>query len=308
MLDIQTIIERANIIHNNTYDYRDSVYLGMHEKMKIICKTHGDFYQTPTTHIHGKCGCPKCGMLKQNSNNTRSKEEFTKESIVIHNNFYDYRLVTTGRYDEYNDIICPIHGIFNQTVKSHLVGHGCWECYKIKNSKLKIKDLDHFIRRSVLIHRDKYDYTKSIYVNDRTKLIVICKKHGEFLVTPNQHYHGNGCPSCKSSKGEIKVRNYLIDNNIDFVTQKKFDGCVNKRKLMFDFYIPNINACIEYDGLQHYQPYYGKVPVEYIQHNDNIKTKYCEDNGIKLIRIKYTKYDKIEEILKKELLDDIPTN
>jgi hypothetical protein len=55
--------------------------------------------------------------------------------------------------------------------------------------------------------------------------------------------------------------------------------------------------------MQHYYPYFGKVSVEYIQHNDKIKTKFCEDNNIKLIRIKYTDYDKIEEILKKELID-----
>jgi hypothetical protein len=301
MIDTNEFIRKAKLIHGDKYDYSKTKYINCKEKIIIICPIHGEFLQTPDSHLACKSGCAECGKILQSKNNTRTKDEFIVEGAKVHKNKYDYTLVNSGKYKAYVDIICPIHGKFTQTVKNHLSGHGCWECYKIKNSMLKKKDLQHFIKMSKKIHRDTYDYSNSKYINDRTKIFVLCKLHGEFETTPNNHYRGNGCPMCKSSKGEIKVRNFLYDNKIHFVEQKKFEKCVNKRKLPFDFYLLDYNICIEYDGIQHYFPTFGSIPIEYIKHNDKIKTKYCKENNIKLIRIKYTKYDKIEEILKREL-------
>lgn len=303
-MDTIKFIKISKNNHNNKYDYSKSVYVDYKTKVEVICSIHGSFLVFPSPHMHESLGCPTCSTIYRLSKYTRTKEEFINEANIKHNNKYDYSLVHTGAYKEYIKIICPIHGVFEQTIKNHLSGHSCWECYKIKNSKLKIKDIHHFLKRAKLIHRDMYNYSKSVYVNDKTKLIITCKKHGDYEITPNNHYRGNGCPDCKLSKGEIKIYNFLKDNNIVFIRQATFEKCINKRKLKFDFYIPTLNICIEYDGCQHYQPYFGKVPVEYIQKNDKIKTKYCKKFGIKLIRIKYTNYNKIESILIEEILNE----
>ena len=98
-------------------------------------------------------------------------------------------------------------------------------------------------------------------------------------------------------------------NNIGFCPQKTFKECKYKDQLRFDFYIPKHNICIEYDGIQHFEPIdfagkgeeWAKEQFKEQQIKDNIKTQYCLDNDIKLIRIPYWEFDNIENILKQEL-------
>ena len=101
---------------------------------------------------------------------------------------------------------------------------------------------------------------------------------------------GGGCPKCKSSRGEQLIINFLKNNNIKFVFQKKFENCKYKRLLSYDFYLPDKNICIEFDGIQHFKPinkFGGEQGLLNRQNNDEIKNIYCHTNNIKLIRIKY---------------------
>ena len=106
-------------------------------------------------------------------------------------------------------------------------------------------------------------------------------------------------------KGEIKIINFLENNNIRYIIQHKFNDCIGlKRKLPFDFYLLEQNICIEYDGGQHFEPverYGGEEGFKKRQKLDQIKTDYCKNNNIKLIRIPYWDFKSIEQILKKEL-------
>lgn len=111
-------------------------------------------------------------------------------------NYYDYSLVEYINQRTFVNIICPIHGIFKQIPKDHLKGCGCIKC----SGKNK-KSLDEFIKEGKLIHEDKYDYSKVEYINNSTKVIIICPIHGEFYQTPKIHLTKMcGCPKC----GEIK--------------------------------------------------------------------------------------------------------
>ena len=79
-------------------------------------------------------------------------------------------------------------------------------------------------------------------------------------------------------------------NNIKYERQKKFTECKNIRKLSFDFYLPNYNIIIEYDGIQHFEIidyWLGSDGLKDRIFRDNIKTDYCLNNNIKLLRIKY---------------------
>ena len=109
-----------------------------------------------------------------------------------------------------------------------------------------------------------------------------------FEQKPKDHIHGKqGCPSCKLSKGEKEIKNFLINNNIKFEEQKKLKNCIDKRHLKFDFYLTDHNICIEYDGEQHSRlvKFYGGIEgYNNRQRRDKIKTDYCLDNNIKLIR------------------------
>lgn len=113
---------------------------------------------------------------------------------------------------------------------------------------------------------------------------------------------GNGCPKCSESKGEKQVRKYLTSNKIFYIPQYRDDKCKDKRPLPFDFYLPDYNILIEYDGIIHYKDKFN-IPIDFklIKKHDKIKTKYCKDNNIKLIRIPYWEFDNVEKILKENL-------
>ena len=143
------------------------------------------------------------------------------------------------------------------------------------------------------------------YINANTKIKVRCKIDGyEWEATPNNLLSGNGCPKCNESKGEKRIGKYLDSRNIKYEQQYKFDDCRSKHKLPFDFYIPSLNIAIEYDGRQHFEfiDYFGGFN-SFVEGKirDTIKTIYCKENNIKLIRIPYWDFDRIEEILEKEL-------
>jgi len=151
---------------------------------------------------------------------------------------------------------------------------------------------EEYVNRAINVHGDKYEYSLVNYINSRTKIKIICKKHGEFEQTSIQHLKGSGCPKCSSNKsiGEKKIFNYLISNNIDFIYQKRFDDCKNKSQLVFDFYLPKHNLLIEYDGIQHYKSidfFGGDEKLKKRRINDYLKNEYSINNKINLLRIPY---------------------
>ena len=171
----------------------------------------------------------------------------------------------------------------------------------------KLLNKKQFVNRSKKIHGNKYDYSLVEYVNNSTRVKIICQKHGMFEQTPLNHINAEcNCPKCKvKSKGEIKIRMWLDNNNIQYENQKRFDDCRNKNPLPFDFYISSINTIIEYDGRQHFitkpTKCWTKEALESIKKHDLIKNNYCANNNINIIRIKYTNFRSIEDILNKEI-------
>lgn len=141
-----------------------------------------------------------------------------------------------------------------------------------------------------------------------------CNEGHEWIASVNDRTRGNGCPFCNMSKGEIKIKDFLIKNNINNMEQFKFNDCKGmSRRLPFDFAIfdnkNKLMCLVEYDGEQHFQPirFGGKsqqsAEKEFQKRikNDNIKNTYCKNNEIKLIRIPYWDFSNLEDILQKEL-------
>ena len=290
---IINITEEFNNIHDNTYNYSLVEYINSHTKVKIICKKHGIFEQTPSNHLKGK-GCPKCY-----GNHKKSNTLIINDFNYVHNDVYDYSLVDYKNNKTKIKIICKEHGIFEQTPYSHLSGSGCPKCYG--NNK---KTTDSIIINFNIIHNDKYDYSLVEYTGYQKKVKIICQKHGVFKQTPKNHILGQGCPICNFSKGEEEIKKYLDINNITYKYQFIFNDCKYKKPLKFDFYLPDYNICIEYDGKQHFEKYKFEKDDKNLKIRkirDEIKTNYCKINNIKLIRIKYN-----ENIKKK--LNGIKTN
>lgn len=300
-------IEKARKIHGDKYDYSISDYVNSRIKVKIICSIHGSFLQMPPSHLSNR-GCPKCGIEKRNNFNRSNTETFIKKAIEGHKDKYDYSQVDYKAVLSKVIIICKKHGKFHQKPNVHLNGGGCPECGVEKLGASVMLSKEEFVKKSSQVHKNKYDYSKSDYINTSTKIIITCPIHGDFLQFPSYHMTGRGCQICRTSKGELKVLHFLKENQIPYTTQKMFDDCINpktNKRLKFDFYIPSKNLLIEYDGPQHYRC--GRVgthiisqeDLAYTQHKDKIKTLYAKSKGIKLIRIKYTQFKQIEKILRR---------
>ena len=290
----EKFIQKAISIHGNKYDYSLSEYSTSKVKVIIICPEHGEFLVTPDNHIRRKSGCPKCnGGIRLTTN------EFIKKSNEIHSYKYDYSLVEYKNNATKVKIICPEHGEFKQRPQDHVNKLGCPKCGIIKRANSRTSNTEEFIQKAISVHGDKYDYSKVEYKKSNLNVKIICPYHGEFKQKPNDHLSNkNGCPICCESKGEIAIRNFLTENSIEFISQKRFKDCRDKRPLPFDFYIPDLNLCIEYDGIQHFNKknqYYSEDRKK----KDEIKNKYCTsiDDSPKLLRISYLELDNITQIL-----------
>lgn len=305
----EEVIARFREVHGDRYDYSKTEYKNMNEKVCIICPIHGEFWQTPQTHL--KSGCPKCGAASCSKKLSKGRDGFIKDSIMAHGYKYDYSKV------EYIDahtkvcIICPEHGEFWQIPTNHISKKmGCPKCGVIKRAKSQMKKKDTFIKEAIAVHGNMYDYSKVDYKGANAKVCIICPIHGEFWQRASHHVkHKNGCPYCSASKGEKSIKSYFTKRNIEFIPQYKIQiqemsmFGINKPKI--DFFLPQYNTFVEFNGIQHYEynPFFHENEEDFQKQLDRDKRlrQYCKQRGINLIEIKYNQIDKIDKILDKKL-------
>lgn len=256
----EQFISDAIKIHGNIYSYENVIYVNSKTKVKIICPVHGDFFQIPNAHLNGN-KCPKCSKR-----NVKSTEEFIDECKKLHGNKYDYSAVEYKNNKQKIVIICKEHNNrFEIYARSHLNGIGCQKC-KIKK----------YIPLFNKVHNNYYSYEEAEYNGHLESIKITCPVHGIFLQNPFYHLDGCGCSQCnmKLSKGEMYIKIFLEENNINFEQQKRFCDCKNNYTLPFDFFIESENICIEFDGLQHY------VPIDYFG-GDKVFLRQLENDKIK---------------------------
>ena len=189
----EEFIEKANEVHGGKYGYSKVVYRNSYTKVIIICPIHGEFEQTPSSHLSGQ-GCSKCA-----GNASCNTEEFIEKANEVHGGKYDYSKVVYRNSYTKVIIICPIHGEFEQLPSSHLSSRGCPKCAGITKS-----NTEEFIKKANEVHGGKYGYSKVNYVNNRTKVTIICPIHGEFEQVPSSHLNGHGCPKCGETKSNTE--------------------------------------------------------------------------------------------------------
>jgi len=165
--------------HGDLYEYDFSEFR-KNKKIIINCKIHGKFKQNYYDHLKG-CGCPKCSKVGK-----LTTREFIEKSIKKHGLMYEYSKVEYEKYETDVCIICKIHGEFKQTPHSHLRGRGCPFCGKDKTRKSNFKTNGEFLNKAKEAHGEKYEYLEE-YKNQKTKIKILCKKHGEFFQTPKYH-------------------------------------------------------------------------------------------------------------------------
>jgi very-short-patch-repair endonuclease len=224
-----------------------------------------------------------------------------------HNNRYDYEIGDINSVHDQMKIICKEHGESYIIIWDHLSGSICKKCSNENRRNLQKTGNNEFIKRAIdKLGEGKYDYSMVEYINNRTKVKIRCIEHDHiFEQLPNQHINGNkSCKYCQkiNSIGENKIREILKSLDVNFLEQHSFSDCRNKKILKFDFYLPEYNTIIEYDGKQHFQKGWNSdVEFKRTKINDSIKNEYCHDKNIKLIRIPYYEFENIENIINENI-------
>jgi hypothetical protein len=300
-LAAKDFIAKAQRVHGQKYRYDKTEYVRASAKIVVTCPKHGDFKQSANGHLNGY-GCRRCQADTLREAFADTKTDFLRKARAKHGS----RFVYAGSYLNNRTPItirCRRHGEFRQKPIDHLKGStGCPKCGLEKSRTTHLGNHEEFVRKAKAVHGGQYRYPE-LYRLAREHLKVECTKHGLFSVTPNNLLRGHGCPVCAESFGEKKVARALEKLRLKYTREKKFPDCRDKKPLRFDFWIPKLNALIEFDGLQHHEPYklFGGVKMfEVTRRRDRIKTAYARKNKIRLIRVKYSVRD-IEAYLVKKL-------
>ena len=200
-------IQKSIEIHGNKYDYSNIEYKDNKTKIVIYCKNCNIiFEQIPYHHSVGK-GCPNCSKNKK-----LSTQEFIIKARNKHGEKFDYSLIDYKNIHTFVKIICPVHGIFEQSPMTHLKW-GCKHCAKTKKS-----NTEEFIYKAKQIHGEKYNYDLVDYVYSNKKVKIICKEHNYiFEQRPSNHLSKkHGCPLCGNRKRRL--------SRIEEIRINKFNG------------------------------------------------------------------------------------
>lgn len=297
-LTTEEFIRRALEIPGNAekYDYSKTVYINSRTKVEIFCKTCQEyFWILPYNHLGGQGhGSSKC-----NKGSSVSWEDFLRRSMAVHGNKYDYSFAK----DQYKGVETPVELICRNCgehfwiipYRHYLRGAGCTNCNRRINNTIE------FIAEAKKVHGNLYTYEKTSFVNLSSPVIITCARCGDFSIRASSFLNGTGCSCCRMSTNENFTEEALIQLksafNINFERFKRFDDLKGKRgkKLEFDFYLPDLNTLIEYQGEQHYRPVqYMGCSLEEAEQNfkdqqirDQLKRDYCEEKGYYLMEIPF---------------------
>lgn len=270
--------------------------------------TQNDILMKGRTIINKDC-CPNCtGKKTSDVSRVRRAHKYYTKLLETCDDF-GYTLITSE--DEYTDLhmtvkyICPIHGEKESIFDNLMRGHGCIECSydsRFDSTRHTSDEIANYINSqdgNLLLNPS--DYKNAFTRNLRIK----CKCGNEYITSYSNFKRANvtRCPVCssKESVGEYQVRQFLEEHGIKYEQEKRFNDCCDKRSLPFDFFLPDCNICIEFDGKQHFEDLDGFGDFDIIRKHDNIKNNYCAEHNIKLIRIPYYSQSMINELLFKNI-------
>lgn len=270
-------------------------YINNHTNILHRCKIDGcEWMASPHNILRGR-RCPRC----------TKKEKYDHKEYVSRVARINQDIEVVGKYVNATTKIlhkCKIDGFkWYTTPHNILQGKGCPDCARKKLRNKLVKSHDKYVDELLIINRN----IKVIgqYVNSQTPIThkcLICDC--EWEASPSNTLKGVGCPNCGScnSIGEKAISDWFEEYNFSFQRQKTFDDCKDKIKLRFDFYLPDYNILIEYNGRQHYEPieyFGGQKAFETQVLRDKIKKEYCQKNNILLFEIPYYS-DLREELVK----------
>ena len=199
-LSFEEFVERSNKTHeNNDLIYDESTFNGSHQKIRIICPKHGEFWQIAKDHMNGQ-SCPICGREKGGLKRRSNTEKFISSFKELYGDKLDLSKFVYTKSNQRSTVICHIHGEFQSTPNSLLMGRGCPTCGNINKKVKQTISEQVFNERMKKIYGDSLTYDFSNYSNFGEKMEFVCSKHGSFEALPLNVLHGHGCPICGREK------------------------------------------------------------------------------------------------------------
>lgn len=296
--------QKMDEIYGDRFDFSNSEYNGKSKPVTYICKIHGEQKNEAATLLSGK-GCDYC------SGRLFYGPDFERLAREIHGDKYNYSQV--GEIKKKYQVVtigCPVHGPYQQRVDLHLRGHGCPECYGQSNKWDAKERARRFFEKARSMHGDQFDYSEANYVDKRTPIRIRCKKHDYwFTCKPDEHVHvrsGGCCPYCTAPNSELEVMLWLDAHGMKFEHNKPYPNNDKTLPLLYitvDIYLEwhGEQIIIETNGQQHYKEVslFKRKNRNLIiqQHRDRYLRQYCKDEGITLLEIPFTEYDRIPSVL-----------
>jgi len=232
----------------------------------------------------------KEALLATNKAKRLTTQQFIDKARALHGDKFNYSITEYVNATTKLKIICPEHGEQEMLPHhhTHIKSYGCPICGKQTINNHKQFTTESFIEK--VSHIKGISFEKTIYISRRENVIITCDIHGDYETKAEMLLKGCSCPKCKSSKGEDIIEEILIMEKVNYIKQMTFPNCIYISRLKFDFYIPTLNLCIEFDGEQHFKSveyWGGQKGLEKRQNSDKIKTEFCQNNNINLLRISY---------------------
>lgn len=268
------------------YDYSLSKYISSKKQVTIRCIEHDYiFKQIPSYHLKGTAGCKFC---------KKSYSDF--ESFLVlankkHHNKYTYIKDSFKTSQVAMEIVCPVHGTFQQSPNTHLSGSGCQLCGRTTTAKKKTYNSDKFIEKANKVHNNKFTYDKLIYTNARATVTITCSVHGDFEQIAANHLRGYGCKPCAEStfvsKAEKDLVLYLQSLELDVIQSYRPPWM---GRLELDIYVPSLNLAIEYNGSVYHhsdnetKSEFYKTTYKAPEYHLN-KFNICLENNVNMIHI-----------------------
>lgn len=202
----EEIIFRLGEVHGGRYDYSLLEYTTSKDRIKIICREHGEFQQVYSTHAAGH-GCPTCAKIERGNRARITYDEFIEKARELYGDLYIYP--ARGSYTKASDkitITCTKHGDFVTTPTRHInSASGCSGCSLARTGRVALTE-EEFFRRVKKAHGDRYDLSKTVFSGSKTPVVVTCKIHGEFSTKPHNFSKGTNCPKCARIEASLKTR------------------------------------------------------------------------------------------------------
>lgn len=272
--------QRLFEIYKTEAPFINSEYVSNEVDTIIICHKHGIVPVTPKQLLYSSKNfyCPKCGTENRINQGAISKKlnaarTFVDRAIKVHGDKYTYDNVVYTKSSEKVLITCPAHGDFPQTPSEHLQGSGCKKCANEQNAKRNLKPFEVFVEEANNIHDHKYTYDDSTYLGARILTRVICKDHGEFWVTPDNHLSKqSGCPNCVHQISSHEDRLYKVFNSFDRTNRSVI------APYHLDLYSQEHHLAIEVNGRYWHSEERGKTQNYHVD-----KTEKCLSKGVSLL-------------------------